>query len=157
VPSDVINTAPPAHVRVRPAEAALGVGLVTVVVGTFLPWLRSGSVTRNSYATDGAMRRLLDSDGALGSLLAAWPFVSLACAAAIALLLLGLTRSGAVVGLIAAGSAGTVAVAVLATDSHFIVRPAPAGPTVTLGGAVLAGLAVLVRHTPIHHRLTGRP
>lgn len=112
-------------------------GLAVVVLGTFLPWLRSGSVTRNSYASDRALRDLWHVHGPLAALLSVWPFVSLACALGMALLLLGLARAGSVVAVLAALCAAGVAAWTLATSGNTAISPATAGPAVTLAGAVL--------------------
>jgi hypothetical protein len=131
-------------VRAVLARSGVCVGLALVVVGTFLPWLRSGRATRNSYATDGAVRRLLEVSGAADAALRAWPFVSLLCAAAVALIVLGYPRLGIAVAALAAVSAGVVAGWALASSSRGLIQPATAGPAVTLAGAgvtVLGGLA----------------
>jgi hypothetical protein len=126
--------------------AALGVaGLVCVVVGTFLPWLYSGSRSRNSYATDGAIRRVLGVGGLGGAALSAWPFVGLACGAAIAALLVGLRRTAAVIGVLAAVGAAAGAIAMLAADGNGFIRPANVGPIVTLVGALAVPAAVTIQ------------
>ncbi len=129
----------------RPVPAVLGsAGLVCVVVGTFLPWLYSGSRSRNSYATDGAVRRLLGVDGLGGAALAAWPFVAMACAVAIAALLVGLLRLAALVGMVAALGAAAGAVAMLAADDSGAIRPANLGPMVTLVGSLAVPAAITI-------------
>lgn len=60
-------------------------GLIVMLTGTFLPWLRSGTARRNSYAASGLLRRLLDVPGWRSVLLHAWPFLALICAAVLAL------------------------------------------------------------------------
>lgn len=119
-----------------------------MVVGTFLPWLRSGRTTRNSYASDGVARRLLDVSGGLDTLLRGWPFVSLACALGVALLLLGIDRIGAAVAALAAICGGGVSVGVLLSGDRALIRPDPMGPAVTLAGAVVTLVAVLVFVAP---------
>ena len=126
-------------------DGALVAGLVVTVLGTFLPWLQSGSVSRNSYTTDGLLRRLLETDGAIGVVLDVWPFLAFACAAAAALTVLRVTWAALALALPATALAGTVAVVVLDTDVHFIVRPATSGPAVTAAGAILSWLAILAR------------
>ena len=126
--------------------AVLGcAGLVCVVVGTFLPWLYSGSRARNSYATGGALRRVFHVGGLADAALAAWPFVGLACAIAIATYVIGLRRVAAVVGLIAAAAAIAGSIAMLTADGNGVVRPANAGPIVTLVGALAALAAVTIQ------------
>jgi len=119
-------------------------GLVAVVIGTFLPWLYSGSRTRNSYAADGAVRRVLGVSDIGDAALTVWPFVGLACGAAIAALLLGLQRTSAVVGLAAAVGAAVGAIAMLAAGGNGVVRPANIGPIVTLVGAAAVPVAVTI-------------
>lgn len=136
-------------------RAAVCAGLLLVVVGTFLPWLHSGRASRNSYATDGAIRRLLDVNGAAEAALRAWPFVSLLCALAAALVLLGLHRIGAGLALAAAAAAGPVAGWALASSGHGLIRPATSGPVVTLIGAVMIVLGVLACASWFE-RFTGR-
>lgn len=58
-------------------------GLVTLV-GTFLPWLHSGSTTRSSYALLGVLARLdLTTDGVVSTLVRWWPLVPLLVTAAV--------------------------------------------------------------------------
>ncbi|HZC70939.1 MAG TPA: hypothetical protein VE442_09610 [Jatrophihabitans sp.] len=129
----------------RAVPAALGsAGLVCVVIGTFLPWLYSGSRSRNSYATDGAARRLLGVTGVGDAALAAWPFVGLACGAAIAALLVGLVRTAAVIGLLAAAGAAAGAIAMLTANENVVVRTAIVGPIVTLAGSLAVPAAVTI-------------
>jgi hypothetical protein len=129
--------------RTAGARALLCGGPAVLVVGTFLPWLRSGRTERNSYATDGAVRRLLDVDGLTAAALRAWPFVSLLCAAAIALVLLGRVGIGALLAALAALAAGPLAAWALGAPNRGLLHAAAAGPAVTLIGAVLTGLGVL--------------
>jgi hypothetical protein len=128
--------------RVLP-RVLVGAGLGGIVIGSFLPWLHSGRATRNSYATDGAVRRLLDVSGPVDAALHAWPFVSLLCAVALAMLLVGRAGIGGVLAGLAALAAGGVAAWALASSGSGIVRPAVLGPAVTLAGAILTGLGVL--------------
>ena len=116
-----------------------------VVVGTFLPWLYSGSRARNSYATGGALRRVFHVGGLADAALAAWPFVGLACAVAIATYVIGLRRVAAVVGLVAAAAAIAGSIAMLTADENGIVRPARLGPIVTLLGALAVPVAVTIQ------------
>lgn len=129
----------------RALAALLGAaGLVCVVVGTFLPWLYSGSRVRNSYAADGAVRRVLGVSGIGDVALAAWPFVGVACGAAIAALLVGLLRTAAVIGMVAAVAAAAGAIAMLTAGGSGIVRPANVGPIVTLIGSLAVPAAVTI-------------
>jgi hypothetical protein len=118
--------------------------LVCVVIGTFLPWLYSGSRSRNSYAADGAVRRVLGVGEIGDAALTAWPFVGLACGAAVAALLLGLVRTAAVIGLLAAVGAASGAIAMLAAGGNGVIRAANVGPIVTLVGAAAVPAAVTI-------------
>ena len=146
---------PPRRAVAAVARAVTCAGLTLVVVGTFLPWLRSGRATRNSYATDGAVRRLLDVNGTVDAALRAWPFVSLLCALAVAFVLLGLHRAGLVLAVLAALAAGPVAAWALLSPAHGLIRPATAGPAVTMIGAILTMLGVLACASWFE-RFTGR-
>ena len=130
-------------VRTTGARLLLCAGPAVLVVGTFLPWLRSGRTDRNSYATDGAVRRLLDVDGTTAAALRAWPFVSLLCAAAVALVLLGRLGLGAAFAAFAALAAGPLAGWALGARSRGLLHAASTGPAVTLVGAILCVLGVL--------------
>ena len=123
-----------------------GCGLLLLVAGTFLPWLRSGSVLRNSYQTVRIARRLSAlGDGVQGVLTAAWPAVGVVAALGAALYVLGARRIAAVAIALLAVFAGTVAMLamVLLPASESTVRVIPAGPVVTLGGAILALVGAL--------------
>jgi hypothetical protein len=134
---------------VPPLPAVFGcAGLVCVVIGTFLPWLYSGSRSRNSYATDGAVRRLLGVEGLGSAALAVWPFVSLACAAAVAALVVGLARTAALVGALASFGAAAGAIAMLAANGSGTIQPANVGPTVTLVGSIAALASISIQLLP---------
>lgn len=124
--------------------AGVGVGLVVAMVGTFLPWLQSGAVGRNSYAADGAIRRILQLDGVVGALLAAWPFLGVVCASAVALLVLGYVRTGATLAVLGALAAGTVSIAVLASSGSTLIHAATSGPVSTLTGSSVVLVSVLI-------------
>jgi hypothetical protein len=125
---------------------ALGVaGLVTIVVGTFLPWLRSGRVLRNSYETDGAIRRLLVTDGIAHGALAIWPAVSLACAAIIALYTLGARGVGLALAVVTALVAAAVGIGALTAPRLGSLAVETSGPAVTLAGSILVLLAATLR------------
>jgi hypothetical protein len=117
---------------------------VLVVAGTFLPWLHSGSVTRNSYEAAGAIRGGLDVGPLAGAALRVWPAVSLACAAAAALYLLGIRAAGAVLVVLLAVVALVVAVGTLVAGRSGTVTVAPTGPAVTIAGAALALIATTI-------------
>jgi hypothetical protein len=122
--------------------ASLGAaGIVLLVVGTFLPWLRSGQVQRNSYKTGGDLQRILGTHGLVHAALTVWPFLALATAAVVAVFVVGLRRTAAGVGLLLAIAVGGVAVAALRQHRFGPVAIVYQGPLVTLIGATLLTLA----------------
>lgn len=138
----------------RTVVARLGAGVATtglavLVIGTFLPWLRSGSVLRDSYQSAGALRGLVSGLNAqAGTLLAAWTVIIPCCAVCVAGYALGLRRTAAVLGLIVSIVVGTAAglVAVQGSAASGVIGPVTTGPVVTLVGAtiVLAGAIIVV-------------
>jgi len=122
----------------------MAVGLAAVAVGTFLPWLRTGLATRNSFRAAGLINRLLSPPGAAGVLLSAWPVIVLVCAVAIALLVLGVRRTASVLGGLTAVAAGGVALTTLLLPSRSYASVAPSGPAVTVAGACLVLASVVV-------------
>jgi hypothetical protein len=121
------------------------VGLVLIVVGTFLPWLRSGRVLRNSYETDGAIRRLLAPDGLAHGALAVWPAVSLSCAAVIALYMLGARATGLALAVVTSLVATAVSIGALTAPRLGSLSVATTGPAVTAAGSFLVLLAATLR------------
>lgn len=122
-----------------------GSGLIVIVLGTFLPWLRSGRDHRDSYQAGGALRRLMGTTGLIDDLLALWPLVGLACAAAVALYLVGARTIAAALAAVSALCAGAAGVGALATTANSYAQVAVIGPAVTLTGVTLVTLAVLLR------------
>jgi hypothetical protein len=119
-------------------------GLVGIVVGTFLPWLASGSARRNSYAAGGAVHRLLTLSRALDDLLRLWPLLGLVAALALAAVVLGHPVVGLSLGMIAAVVAGSCAVAVLTVHPSRYLHVVREGPLTTLAGAMLLALTGLI-------------
>src|SRR5689334_3039300 len=97
----------------RAVAVAVVAGVVVIVAGTFLPWLRTGFATRNSFRAAGLIDRLLHPPGIAGLLLSMWPGVVLLCAVAVAALMLGLRRTGLAVATVVALAVGAVSVSVL--------------------------------------------
>ena len=129
----------------RTAPPALGaLGLLALVTGTFLPWLRSGTHERNSYEAGGAVRRLFGTTGWFDHLLALWPLVAIACAGAVALYLFSLRTVAILLAVLAALAGGAAATAALATTGTSFAAVAIMGPVITLTGATLVALAALL-------------
>lgn len=152
------------NVPMRSVVARLGAsvaatGLVVLSLGTFLPWLRSGVVLRDSYQSVGALRDLVG--GSLpGTLLTAWLLVIPACVVCVVLYLLRLRRTSAGFGVLVSVAVGTAAtmVTVQGGDPRSLISPAPTGPAVTLTGATVAlvgAIAVLAGPRGRQSELTG--
>lgn len=131
------------HVTAVPAVGA--VGLVLIVIGTFLPWLRSGRVLRNSYETDGAIRRLLAPDGLARGALSVWPAVSLACAAVVALYLFGARSSALALAVLTSLVAAAVGTGALTAPRVGSLSVEASGPACTVAGTALVLLAATLR------------
>lgn len=134
------------HTKVAVAGAVLtAAGLVTVAVGTFLPWVISGEVLRDSYESIAVIRsiRVLD-DSPLALVLDAWVALIPASTLCVVAYALGFRRSAATVSGVVAIISGTVAGAATVVSGGEEVRLgiASTGPTTTLIGAVvtLAGV-----------------
>jgi glycerol uptake facilitator-like aquaporin len=121
-----------------------GVGAAAVAAGTFLPWLRSGTVSRDSYRAGDALRRIGELPSGVGVLFDVWPFVPLACALTVAAALLGRIRPAAVVATVVAAVAGATAGGVLAAGTDSLIRPATSGPAVVLAGSGVILATVLI-------------
>ncbi len=119
-------------------------GDAILIAGTFLPWVRSGTATRNSYASMQAAERLdVATSDVTAAVLQAWFFVPVAAA----LITVGLALHHVRLASVAA------AATVLLTSgcALVVVRssvPVGAGPvTCLVGSAVLAvGAALHARH-----------
>jgi hypothetical protein len=125
------------HVPASLCPGVAAVGMVVTLTGTFLPWLRSGLVMRDSYHAAAALHALLG--GTAGDLLTAWPMVIPAWSLCIALHALGLRRVSAALGYLFGVLTAAVAGIVLAQDvqPYALIGPVTSGPSVTLVGAVL--------------------
>lgn len=119
-------------------------GILTMVLGTFLPWLRSGDVQRNSYASFGVLRRLIGFRGAVETLLRGWPLLGAVCALVVVLAAAGLLRTAALLALVVAAWAAAVGGAALARPPAAGIRVERLGPIVTITGAAAITAAAIV-------------
>ncbi|WP_016700760.1 hypothetical protein [Actinoalloteichus spitiensis] len=122
------------------ASVVSGVGLVVAVVGTFLPWLRSGTTYRDSHQTVGVLRRFGLVEGTpVEYLLPGWPLLVPLAAVSLLLHLAGSRRTGAALGVVfslLAGTAGTFA-SVQGFTSAGLITVTALGPVTTALGAVV--------------------
>ena len=122
-------------------------GAVVIVVGTFLPWLRSGTRRRSSYEIFSLVERLgYSRSDIVGWGLRLWPILPLlvACAASLLWFRRGWPTTAAVA--VAAVYAGIVSAAVTSASSNAVIT-VEYGSSVTLVGAFLlvAGYLVTVK------------
>ncbi len=130
--------------------SGLGIaGITLVVTGTFLPWVDSAGVLRNSYAVAGLLQRLdlIDSAG-IRMLLAAWAFVGPLCLVPVVLAILRWWRSAGVAATVVGLLVGAVAAVVMvytAGKEFAGVHLAGTGPwTVVAGAATLIAAGLLL-------------
>ena len=118
------------------------VGVLVVVAGTFLPWLASGGVQRNSYAVLGIVRRLRFLDGGPAAVaISLWPLLGSVAMLPVIAGILRWWRTAAVTTLVFGILTGVGAASVLAVaGGHGAagITLSPTGPTITLAGALLA-------------------
>lgn len=131
--------------RLPLALVALTTAGVALVVGTFLPWLRTGSTSRSSYDLLGLVGRLdIAPDGPATMLIRGWPFVPLLVTTAVVLAWWRRRRAALVVAVPAALYAGGIA-AVLAVGASGTAIDVGVGPwtSATAGVLFLAAAVVL--------------
>ena len=118
-----------------------GTGLVLVIVGSFLPWVVSGTVRRSSYAIVGIVDRLgVAGDGIVGILVAGWPFVGVLCMTPVVAACLRWWRTSGLLGALVGLTAGLLSfgiVVLAAGRSGLGVRLDPIGPAVIAAGSIL--------------------
>lgn len=124
---------------------AAAVSMTLLVAGTFLPWLRSGTVARNLYQTVAVWQRWLATDDFHADVVL--PYVAAVLAVIAAVAALGWYRTAAVLALITAVSvvilAATVTVSIERRGRMGVTLDI-LGPVVVMAGAI--GLAVCAGH-----------
>jgi hypothetical protein len=129
------------HTRVAIGGAALtAAGLLTIAVGTFLPWVVSGSVLRDSYESIAIIRTIKVLDGSpLALVVDAWTLLIPISTLCLVVYAVGFRRSAATISGVIAIISGTIAGAASVVSGGEEVRLgiASTGPTTTLTGAVL--------------------
>ena len=135
------------HTPVAIAAGALtAAGLVAVGIGTFLPWVKSGSVLRDSYQSIAVIRTIKVLDGSpLALVLDAWTLLIPAITLCVVVYALGFRRSAATISSIVAIISGTVAgsATVLGGGEEVRLGISNTGPVTTLIGSVLALVGVV--------------
>ncbi|GLZ31528.1 hypothetical protein Lesp02_37160 [Lentzea sp. NBRC 105346] len=126
--------------RTRLGAAIAAVGLITGVTGTFLPWLRSGSIHRDSYEVL-SLRDFAGLNTGPGEVVTLiWVGITPLAVCALALWVVRFRRFAACIGLLFGTITGTVAAlaVVQGGDTGSLIGISLSGPVVTLSGAVLA-------------------
>jgi hypothetical protein len=146
------------HTRLALIAAALTVaGLATVAVGTFLPWVRSGTVLRDSYESIAVIRTFKVLDGSpLALVIDAWTLLIPIATLCLVVYALGFRRSAAAISGVVAIISGTIAGAATVVSGGEEIRLgiSSIGPTTTLVGAVLTVAGVVGVFTGRRERAT---
>lgn len=132
------------HTRVAAACAATG--LAAVGVGTFLPWVRSGTVLRDSYQSIALIRTIRVLDGSpLALILDAWTLLIPVITLCVVVYALGFRRSAATISGVVAIISGTVAGSATVVSGGEEVRLgiSSIGPVTTLIGSVMTLVGVV--------------
>jgi heme A synthase len=131
-------------------------GAALAMVGTFLPWLRSGTRRRNSYEIFSLVERLgISQSSIVGWGLRLWPIVPLLLVLAVTFQWFPRRLVTPAFVIIAVVYAGGVAVAVAAADSTSLIA-VEYGPAVTLIGAILLIAGALLTAIPGTRLLSNR-
>ncbi|MEO7369453.1 MAG: hypothetical protein ABI949_14720 [Ilumatobacteraceae bacterium] len=130
-------------------------GAAVALIGTFLPWLRSGTRRRSSFEIFSLVDRLgISQSGVIGWGLRLWPVVPFLFAAAVTLQWFRrrwLTEAAAVVAVV---YTGLVAVAVRSAPTTSLIAIG-SGPVVTLVGVLLLAAGAVA--TSARHHATRAP
>lgn len=124
-------------------------GAFVVLVGSFLPWLASGSASRSSYDLLGIIDRLgFSPDGAMGWAVRLWPLMPLLLVVTVVSHHVRVDASWlpavrAATTSLTALYAGAVAVAVRSAPDAGLFRP-QVGSWITLAGAALLALSAVL-------------
>ncbi len=140
--------------RILIGRVMVTAGAVVAVVGTFVPWLRSGTRRRSSYEIFSLVDRLGFSQSSLvGWGVRLWPIVPLLLAGAATLQCFPRRWVTGGVTIVAVIYAGGVAAALRFAPSSSLIT-VEFGPVVTLAGVLVlaAGALVTLRAGPLSNR-----
>jgi hypothetical protein len=135
--------------RILIGRVVATIGAVVAVIGTFQPWVRSGTRHRTSYEIFSLIDRLgISRSSLVGWGLRLWPIVPFLLALAVTLLWFPRRWLGAGIVVLAVAYAGIVSVAVRRAPSTSLIT-IERGPLITLIGTVaLAAGALLATLRP---------
>jgi len=142
-----IRTPPRTPTRLGVVAACVtAAGLALIVAGTFLPWVVSGDVVRDSYQSISVLRAIRALDGnPLEAVLAAWTMIIPTVTVCVAGYAFGFRRAAATISTILAIICGTIsgAAAVVGGGEDVGLGIAGAGPVTMLIGSVLTVIGVV--------------
>ena len=144
------------------AVVVMAAGAVAVIVGSLLPWVRTGGRRRHSYDLFELVERLgFAPSGPVATALRWWPLVPLLAVSAVVAAWWGWPRAGGLVGEIAALYAGAIALAVSLAPSDRAIDALAGAPVTFLGAVALLGgsVAAIVAgfRSPVRRRRPARP
>ena len=128
------------------ATCVAAAGLALIAAATFLPWVVSGDVLRDSYQSISVLRAIRVLDGnPLELVLDAWTMIIPAITVCVALYAFGFRRSAATISVIPAIICGTIsgAATVVGGGEDVGLGIAVAGPVTMLIGSVLTVIGVV--------------
>ena len=129
-------------------QVAATLGGLVALVGTFLPWLRSGTRDRSSYEIFSLVDRLgISQSSVVGWGVRLWPVVPLLLVLAVTLLWFPRKWIGGATVLVAVAYSGVVSIAVSSASSNSLIT-IENGPVVTLVGALILGAGALATIVP---------
>ncbi len=140
------------------AACLAALGLAVIAAGTFLPWVVSGKVLRDSYQSISVLRAVKVLDGnPLEVALDAWTMIIPAITVCLAGYAFGFRRSAATISTILAIICGTIAgtATVLGGGEDVGLGIAGAGPITMLIGSVLTVIGVVGIFAGQRGRATG--
>ena len=130
--------------RILIGRVMAGVGALAVIIGTFLPWVRSGTRRRSSYEIFSLVERLgFSPSSVVGWGLRLWPVVPFLVTLAVTLAWFPRRWVTDVAALVAVLYVGGVAAAVESAPLTSLVS-IEYGPDITLAGAVVLAASALL-------------
>jgi hypothetical protein len=125
-------------------RVAATIGAVVALIGTFMPWLRSGAVRRNSYEILSLVERLgISRSSLVGWGVRLWPIAPLLLACAVTLQWFPRRWVTGPVAVVAVVYVGGVGAAVESASAPSLME-VEYGPNVTLAGAVILAAGALM-------------